>query len=78
MQSLLAWQRVRVANQMARGGAQWAEVLAAHNSGTYNNQYMVLDLNRFTPGQPLPANLLWVVEQVRFLGVTLRARWVIL
>lgn len=33
--------------------------------GTYNNQYMVVDTNRFSPGRPLSAGLLWVVEQVR-------------
>lgn len=26
---------------MATGGEMWYELLAAHNSGTYNNQYMV-------------------------------------
>ena len=40
-ESLLAWQRVRVANQMAASGKEWAEVIDTYNSGTYNNQYMV-------------------------------------
>lgn len=32
-QSLLAWQRVRVANMMANSGKQWAEVFGQYNSG---------------------------------------------
>lgn len=45
--SLLAWQRVRVANMLATSGSQWAELVALSNSGTYNNQYMVFDSSRF-------------------------------
>jgi len=62
--SMLAWQRVRIANQMASNGREWADVIDTYNSGTYNNQYMVLDLKRFDPGKPLRTGLLWVVEQM--------------
>lgn len=34
-QSLLAWQRVRVANMMANDGKQWAEIFSKYNSGTW-------------------------------------------
>lgn len=33
-------------------------------SGTYNNQYMVVKMDLFTPGQALPNDLLWVCEQI--------------
>jgi hypothetical protein len=49
---------------MASGGREWAEVLDMYNSGTYNNQYMVMDLKLFQPGKALPPDLLWVAEQV--------------
>lgn len=53
---------------MATSGSEWADTVAEYNSGTYNNQYMVVDLKLFTPGQELRPNLLWVVEQVMMLS----------
>ena len=44
--SVLSWQRVRVANLMASNGSEWVAHFKRHNSGTYNNQYMVTDLNK--------------------------------
>lgn len=40
-----------------------------YNSGTYNNQYMIVNYNLFQVGQPLPPNTLWVVEQIPTLVV---------
>lgn len=31
--SLLAWQRVRLANGLARSGEEWARVFSGYNSG---------------------------------------------
>jgi hypothetical protein len=63
-ESLLAWHRVRSANQLANSGPEWFEIVSRYNSGTYNNQYMLLDTKLFTPGQALQDNTLFVVEQV--------------
>ncbi|XP_051011463.1 phospholipase B-like 1 [Acomys russatus] len=63
-ETLLAWQRVRVANMMAKGGKDWAEIFSKYNSGTYNNQYMVLDLKKVNIGKSLDEGTLFVVEQV--------------
>lgn len=63
-QSVLAWQRVRVANMMARSGKQWYKVLKLYNSGTYNNQYMIIDLKRVKLNHSLGDDTLWVVEQI--------------
>ena len=62
--SLLSWIRVIVANRMADDGAAWSEIFARFNSGTYNNQWIVVDYNKFTPGQPLADGVLWIVEQI--------------
>jgi Phospholipase B len=51
VRSLPSWQRVRVANMLAANGPEWAAAVSEHNSGTYNNQYMLVNLNLFTPGQ---------------------------
>ncbi len=63
-QSLLYWERVVVANRMANGGKEWADIISRHNSGTYNNQWTILDLKKFTPGKPLPPDTLWLAEQL--------------
>lgn len=98
-ESLLAWQRVRVANMMADSGKRWAEVFLKYNSGkwpcrvfskglhvcsgllasqavfsflfmspatlgTYNNQYMVLDLKRVKLNYSLDRGTLYIVEQI--------------
>lgn len=62
--SALSWQRIRAANWLASSGEEWAQVLDTSNSGTYNNQYMVVDLNLFVPGENLRPGLLWVAEQI--------------
>ena len=56
--------KCRIANALARSGQEWAQTIAYSNSGTYNNQYMVIDLKLFQPGQELQPDLLWVIEQV--------------
>lgn len=63
-QSLLAWQRVRTANALATTGEEWYDAVKQYNSGTYNNQYMIVNYNLFTPGQPLKNGTLFVCEQI--------------
>lgn len=63
-QSVLCWARVMVANRLATSGMTFSNYFLTENSGTYNNAWMVLDSNRFTPGQPLQDGTLTVVEQM--------------
>ncbi|KAL9959898.1 hypothetical protein ACROYT_G033271 [Oculina patagonica] len=69
-ESLLAWHRVRLANLMAHNGKEWAEVYKQYNSGTYNNQYMLLDLKQVELKKSLLRGALWVVEQIPGLVVS--------
>lgn len=69
-QSLLAWHRVRLANMMAHSGEEWADVYTQYNSGTYNNQYMLLDLKKVELKRTLKDGALWIVEQIPGLVVS--------
>ncbi|XP_020500493.2 phospholipase B-like 1 [Labrus bergylta] len=62
--SLLAWQRVRLANNLAHSGEEWAKIFSKYNSGTYNSQYMVVDLSRVSLGHSIKSGALTVVEQI--------------
>lgn len=61
--SVLYWTRVMVATRTATSAEHWASTIAVQNSGTYNNQYVILDLKKFTPGQDLQPGTLWIAEQ---------------
>lgn len=58
-----SWIRTLVANRVASSGASWVEAFFVTNSLTYNNQWVVVDYNLFTPYEPLPPGVLWVAEQ---------------
>ncbi|XP_077414260.1 phospholipase B-like 1 [Vanacampus margaritifer] len=62
--SLLAWQRVRLAHSLAHTGEEWAKVFSKFNSGTYNNQYMVVDRSKVKLGRSISDGALTVVEQI--------------
>ncbi|KAG6442054.1 hypothetical protein O3G_MSEX002134 [Manduca sexta] len=66
---ILEYARAMIANRLARSGKEWVEIFRRHNSGTYNNQWYIVDYNKFTPstskqkGKVKPG-LLWVIEQL--------------
>ncbi|XP_004635999.1 putative phospholipase B-like 2 [Octodon degus] len=62
---VLEWVRNTVANRLAVDGASWADVFKSFNSGTYNNQWMVVDYKAFIPGKPSPGSrVLTILEQI--------------
>lgn len=64
-QTLLVWQRVMIANRLADNGKDWTDIFAQNNSGTYNNQFQVLDLKQIDlDKREVHSNALWIVEQI--------------
>jgi hypothetical protein len=62
---VLEWVRNIVANRLALDGASWTDVFKRFNSGTYNNQWMVVDYKAFVPGGPSPGSrVLTILEQI--------------
>ena len=64
-ESLLCWQRVQLSNRMAESAKEWTEIFSQYNSGTYNNQYIILDTNNIEFGNytKIKENVLMIVEQ---------------
>ncbi|GAM21619.1 hypothetical protein SAMD00019534_047940 [Acytostelium subglobosum LB1] len=62
--SVLSWIRVIIANRMATSGATWCSTFAIQNSGTYNNQWIIVDYNRFVPGEDAKDGMVYILEQI--------------
>ena len=61
--SVYEYVRNIVANRIAGSSPAWADAFSLYNSGTYNNQWGVFDLNLFAPGEPLVNNTFVLLEQ---------------
>ncbi|XP_029778050.1 putative phospholipase B-like 2 [Suricata suricatta] len=62
---VLEWVRNIVANRLALDGDSWTDIFQKFNSGTYNNQWMIVDYKAFVPGGPSPRRrVLTVLEQI--------------
>jgi hypothetical protein len=46
--TLLSWVRARTANTLAQSGADWAKHFSFDHSGTYPNQWIILDFDKFS------------------------------
>ncbi|XP_050409470.2 putative phospholipase B-like 2 [Patella vulgata] len=63
--SVLEGVRSVVANRIAKSGMEWASTFATYNSGTYNNEWMIVDYKQFQRGnRNLKPGLLVVLEQI--------------
>ena len=56
--------RVTVANRLSSSGQEWVDTFSKYNSGTYCNQWMIVDHKQFVPNQPIREGTLWVLEQM--------------
>ncbi|RXM99252.1 Phospholipase B-like protein B, partial [Acipenser ruthenus] len=65
--TVMEWLRNVIANRLAKTGKEWAGLFSKFNSGTYNNQWMIVDYNYFTPGKTdTKENLFTVLEQIPY------------
>eukprot|EP00118_Oscarella_pearsei_P024892 m.307042 g.307042 ORF g.307042 m.307042 type:complete len:550 (+) comp41843_c0_seq1:97-1746(+) len=62
--TVLDFVRCMVANRLANSGEEWSKVFEKYNSGTYNNQWMIVDYKLFKAGKELQPNTLWILEQL--------------
>eukprot|EP00929_Paragymnodinium_shiwhaense_P119613 TRINITY_DN91515_c0_g1_i1.p1 TRINITY_DN91515_c0_g1~~TRINITY_DN91515_c0_g1_i1.p1 ORF type:complete len:627 (+),score=68.27 TRINITY_DN91515_c0_g1_i1:65-1882(+) len=62
--SVLYWLRVMASSALATNAPSWARLYEVEKSGTYCNQWMVLDINKFEAGKDLPKDTFWVLEEV--------------
>ncbi|XP_053727251.1 putative phospholipase B-like 2 [Synchiropus splendidus] len=63
--SVMEWLRNIVANRLSVTAKDWAEIFSKYNSGTYNNQWMIVDYNHFSPGKTdIKEELFVVLEQI--------------
>mmetsp|Transcript_2298 Transcript_2298/g.4026 ORF Transcript_2298/g.4026 Transcript_2298/m.4026 type:complete len:674 (-) Transcript_2298:143-2164(-) len=64
-QSVPCFIRAVAANRLAADGAEWAAIFSREHSGTYADQWMVVDRSRFVPGADLRGaeGLLRVLEE---------------
>lgn len=71
-ESLLTWQRLPLVNTLAKNGKEWVDIVSRHNSGTYANQWMVLDLKLFQSGIGVTSStdFLWIVELAPGLAIS--------
>ena len=58
------YQKYAKENILNKKGKEWTTLFGGYNSGTYNNQWMVINYKMFKPGKPLSSGLLWVLEQL--------------
>ena len=56
--------RVMAANRIAQNGKEWTDIVSLYNSGTYNNQWMVINYNNIRKDGTLKDGALWVLEQL--------------
>jgi hypothetical protein len=62
-QKLFTWVRALHATWTSTLAKEWCETFIKHNSGTYNNQYVVVDSNKFKRFEKPTKDLVWIIEQ---------------
>ena len=63
--TLLTWVRTILANRLASSAEEWTNIFKRENSGTYNNQFIILDLNKISlKDKKISEKSLMIIEQL--------------
>ena len=62
-ENLLTWLRAVRSMWLTDNGPDWTTEFIKHNSGTLNNQYLILDTKKFRRKKKPSSDLLWMIEQ---------------
>ena len=63
--TLMCWMRTMVANRLTDDAYSWTQVFSKYNSGTYNNQFQILDLKLIdTEKKVISPGAFYIVEQL--------------
>eukprot|EP01134_Creolimax_fragrantissima_P002840 CFRG2840T1 len=69
-QTVFSWIRVVVANALSTDGKTWSELFTKYNSGTYNNQWLVVDMEKWHKFSEPEPGFFYLVEQTPMSVVT--------
>ena len=63
--SLFTSERAMICNRISNSSKEWAQNFAKYNSGTYNNQFMILDKNKINlVNKTIDLDAFFIVEQL--------------
>ena len=64
--TLMCWIRTMVANRLSNSGKEWVNTFKKYNSGTYNNQFQILDMKKIDLNNQKveDSDVLWIIEQL--------------
>ena len=63
--TLMCWMRTMVANRLTDDGYSWTQIFSKYNSGTYNNQFQILDLKLIdTEKKKIFPGAFYILEQL--------------
>ena len=62
---LLSWERAMTSCRLSKNAKEWAEYFSMYSTGTYNNQYMILDKNKINlKNKTISNDAFYIVEQL--------------
>jgi hypothetical protein len=62
---LLCWQRAMTAHRLSSSAKEWVNNFSKYNAGTYNNQFMALDMNKINlKDKKISEEAMYIIEQI--------------